>query len=69
MALSLHDHERRIEDLEIAFDALRRIVIEAGEREKAAVAEAIRKLRVGGRSGAATLLQGLEGARLAPYRT
>ena len=68
MALSLFDHDRRIEDLEIALDALRRVLIESGERQRFALDEATLKLRVNGRAGAATLLEGVEGARLASYR-
>lgn len=66
MAISLYDHERRIEDLEIALEALRRLVVESGESERAGVAEAARKLRVNGRRGAAALLEGA--ALTAAYR-
>jgi len=65
MAISLYDHERRIQDLEVALDALRRLVAES-EPQKAAMAEAARKLRVDGRGGAAALLKGA--AVAAAYR-
>jgi hypothetical protein len=57
MAISLYDHHRRIEDLEAALDALRRLIVDSAP-QKAAVTEAARKLRVSGRSGAAALLEG-----------
>lgn len=66
MAISLYDHERRIEDLEVALEALRRLVAELGEPQATAVAEAARRLRVNGRSGAAALLEGA--ATTAAYR-
>ena len=66
MAISLYDHERRIEDLEVALEALRRLVVEGGEPRTGAVAEAARKLRVDGRRGAAALLEGA--AVTAAYR-
>jgi hypothetical protein len=66
MAISLYDHERRIQDLELALEALRRLLLESGEPRKRAVSEAARKLRVNGRSGAAALLEGA--ALAAAYR-
>jgi len=65
MAISLYDHERRIEDLEVALEALRRLLADS-EPRKAAVAETARKLRVNGRGGAAALLEGA--AVTAAYR-
>lgn len=58
MAVSLYDHERRIQDLEAAVEALRRLFVDGGAQSTAALVECARKLRVNGRPGAAAILEG-----------
>jgi hypothetical protein len=66
MAISLYDHERRMEDLQAALEALWRLVVESGKPLTGVVTEAARKLRVNDHGGAAALLEGA--AVTAAYR-
>jgi hypothetical protein len=55
MTLSLHDHERRLRDLETAMDRLLQSLAETGQLP--ALREAARRARVHGARGAAELLE------------
>lgn len=65
MTQSLWDHHRRLEDLELAFEALRSLVSAEPGRE-VALRNAARNLRARGASGAAELLT--DNRATAPYR-
>ena len=65
MSMSLWDHQRRIEDLEIAFEVLRDLII-ADPEKLAALHGSARGLRGRGAKGAAELIVG-DGVS-APYR-
>ncbi len=66
MAVSLYDHERRIDDLEMAVEALARALQASGDSQNFALQDAIRKLMVSGGRGGAGLLTGTR--MIAPYR-
>ena len=65
MAQSLWDHGRRLEDLELALEALRGLM-PAGPDNHLALRTAVQKLNARGAKGAAQLLAGDRAA--APYR-
>jgi hypothetical protein len=66
VTLTLNDHDLRIEDLEIAIEALARLFAAGGDERRAALHDAIRKLKADGAAGAANLLAGQR--MTAPYR-
>ena len=67
MAQTLHDHQRRLHDLEAALEAVLWVATSPPTADKRSeLAEAVRKLRARGEKGAAELLLG-EGHR-AVYR-
>lgn len=65
MAQSLWDHHRRLEDLELAFEALRGLIL-VNPDNQLALRSAVQKLNARGAKGAAQLLAGDRAS--APYR-
>jgi hypothetical protein len=65
MSQSLWDHHRRLEDLELAFEALRRVVF-VNPGHELALQSAVHTLKARGAKGAAELLVGDRAS--APYR-
>lgn len=65
MTQSLWDHHRRLEDLELAFEALRSLMA-AEPGKQVAIRNAVRNLKARGAKGAADLLT--DDRTFAPYR-
>lgn len=58
MAMSLHDHQERLNDLEAAFAQVAQALQDADPTARAAIHASAAKLRAGGADGAAALLLG-----------
>ncbi len=65
MPLSLWDHHRRLEDLELGFESLRGLISAQGDQGPG-LRQAVQKLDAQGAKGAAQLLVGDRAS--APYR-